>query len=365
MEALHIDWDGTTQLAFGYPHFKEASHCEDGAAQRIGSHLNIVIVAGEEIVVYDNLDYIYQGPDLTIELLQRTLKRYEKVVIFHHHLRSHSLFLFSLQLNGFLPDILYLQADNCYRENKNHALLCYLGNLLERGVFKEIHISYFCVGHTHFGPDQVASRISCGCRLHTIENRLENADVIANCYTPRLLIRHLDTVANSQDVYFPVKTGKPGKKQSRSYAKCNRSVIKRLNLISTVRHFRLKMGVDVARDSNDDAPETRVVYQTKQKADAEWSLEVPLFWNNPSGIADRQYGNSIQKSPKEMAPIVAQSTKGLEKCKARLLGKESYKRCLRDIEMLANPPSIPFHWDDGGIFDKEKHQTSSSDSDEV
>ena len=76
---MHIDWDGTTQLAFGYPHFKEATHGEDKAKQRIANHLNIVIVAGWRILVYDNLDYIYQGPDLTVELLQRTLKRYEKV----------------------------------------------------------------------------------------------------------------------------------------------------------------------------------------------------------------------------------------------------------------------------------------------
>lgn len=76
---LHIDWDGTTQLAFGYPHLREATHDEDKAKQRIANHLNIVVVAGWRILVYDNLDFIYQGPDLTIELLQRTLKRYEEV----------------------------------------------------------------------------------------------------------------------------------------------------------------------------------------------------------------------------------------------------------------------------------------------
>jgi hypothetical protein len=78
---MHIDWDGTTQLAFGYPHFKESTHGEDKAKQRIANHLNIVIVAGWKILVYDNLDYIYQGPDLTVELLQRTLKKYEEVYL--------------------------------------------------------------------------------------------------------------------------------------------------------------------------------------------------------------------------------------------------------------------------------------------
>ena len=75
---MHIDWDGTTQLAFGYPHFKEATHGEDKAKQRIANHLNIVIVAGWRILVYDNLDFIFQGPDLTVELLQRTFEALRK-----------------------------------------------------------------------------------------------------------------------------------------------------------------------------------------------------------------------------------------------------------------------------------------------
>jgi len=88
---LHIDWDGTTQLGFGYPHFKEATHAEDRAKQRINNHLNIVIVAGWRILVFDNLDLIYQGPDLTVEILQRTLKRYETVVYYSFY------FFFSLR----------------------------------------------------------------------------------------------------------------------------------------------------------------------------------------------------------------------------------------------------------------------------
>ena len=48
---------------------------EDKAKQRIANHLNIVMVAGWRILVYDNLECIY----LTVELLQRQLKRSEKV----------------------------------------------------------------------------------------------------------------------------------------------------------------------------------------------------------------------------------------------------------------------------------------------
>ena len=76
---LHIDWDGTSQLGNGFPHFKESTHDEDKAKQRIANHLNIVVVAGFRILVFDNLEFLYQGPDMTIELLQRTLKRVEKV----------------------------------------------------------------------------------------------------------------------------------------------------------------------------------------------------------------------------------------------------------------------------------------------
>ena len=112
-------------------------------------------------------------------------------------------------------------------------------------MFKEIHLSYFHVGHTHFGPDQVASRISCCARCADIHTRAENARILTHSYNPNLDFEHLDHVVNCQDLFFgPKVANEETGKSYRSYARCHGSVIKKLNLISTIRHVKFSMGVD-------------------------------------------------------------------------------------------------------------------------
>jgi hypothetical protein len=60
-----------------------------------------------------------------------------------------------------LPPVLMLQMDNCGRENKNHAVLGFLGMLVEENLFKEVYLNFLPVGHTHAKVDQRFSRVSC------------------------------------------------------------------------------------------------------------------------------------------------------------------------------------------------------------
>ena len=46
-------------------------------------------------------------------------------------------------------DLLYLQADNCARENKNRWMLCFLALLVLKGYFKEIQLHFLMAGHSH------------------------------------------------------------------------------------------------------------------------------------------------------------------------------------------------------------------------
>lgn len=259
-----------------------------------------------------------------------------------------------LQENSFLPDVLYLQADNCWRENKNHCLLCYLGWLVERGVFKTIELSYFYIGHTHFGPDQVASRVSVCARCTDILDRLENARILRNAYTPELDFEHLDDVVNCQDTWFPHKSAKG----QRSYAKCQGSAIRKIHHISSVRHFQITMGVDVRPEAG--GPTHRVVYRVKPNAPSAWSAPADLFWHSPSGLGDREFGSSLVKTPEQTLKAVQEAERGLEAARPRL-PQESYERCLYDIERLRNPVSIPFHWEDGGKFKKEQQKEPLSE----
>jgi hypothetical protein len=47
---------------------------------------------------------------------------------------------------GRLPPVLFLQADNCWRENKNWIMFAYLSWLVETGVFQKVHVGFLIVG---------------------------------------------------------------------------------------------------------------------------------------------------------------------------------------------------------------------------
>lgn len=74
--------------------------------------------------------------NLTIHLLMKTLVRV-------------------LETTGRLPPILYLQMDNCWRENKNQYLMTFLSLLLKLKVFVKIKLNFDLVGHTHEDIDQM------------------------------------------------------------------------------------------------------------------------------------------------------------------------------------------------------------------
>ena len=83
-------------------------------------------------MVFVATEDILGDPNLTIECLNRVFKREEQ------------------QRPNGLPETLYLELDNCFRENKNTFTFAFLVWIIERGVFKEIFVSFLPVGHTHF-----------------------------------------------------------------------------------------------------------------------------------------------------------------------------------------------------------------------
>lgn len=65
-----------------------------------------------------------------------------------------------LSMQGQLPPVLYLQADNSAKDNKNFILLGFLGSLVQRKIFQKVKLSFLMVGHTHEDVDQLFSRVS-------------------------------------------------------------------------------------------------------------------------------------------------------------------------------------------------------------
>jgi hypothetical protein len=76
------------------------------------------------------------------------------------------------------PPVLFLQLDNCGRENKNHAVIGLLACLVKEKIFKQVYLNFLPVGHTHAKVDQRFSRISMLLKPKDIATMDEMKEVV-------------------------------------------------------------------------------------------------------------------------------------------------------------------------------------------
>ena len=160
---ISIAIDGTDKFPNGFPHFFEVTKETDGV--RLKVHIIVVMVHGSRPRVYLGWESLKSDPNLVCECLFRTLRAEEF-------------------LRGKLPDTLYLQVDNCWRENKNTYTEKFLEWISERKVFSQIFASFLPKGHTHFDCDQFASRITEATKFINITSMDQLTKLIEDCYSP-------------------------------------------------------------------------------------------------------------------------------------------------------------------------------------
>ena len=54
-----------------------------------------------------------------------------------------NVLLLVLERRAHIPDILYLQMDNCFRENKNQYIISFLAVLIMQGLFTKVSLNLF------------------------------------------------------------------------------------------------------------------------------------------------------------------------------------------------------------------------------
>ena len=155
-EYFSVIIDGADQSAYSMPHFVLLDKDTAGNGKRIRNHLFGAIVHGRALYGFSYLDNCKHGTNLTIEALHR--------VIVKEWIRGG---------RQRLPRVLYLQLDNCSKQNKSQYLIAYLGLLVAWGVFDEVILSFLPVGHTHEDIDQLFSRIAIFLRKNDARARQE------------------------------------------------------------------------------------------------------------------------------------------------------------------------------------------------
>jgi hypothetical protein len=318
--ALSIAIDGTDQLPKGLPQFSRDTSSDAPYTDRIAIKFTIARVHGLGTTCYDHGENIACDPNLTIEIVQRSLKLAEG------HL-------------GRLPPELYLQMDNCFRENKNSALFNWLGTLCERGLFpKGVFISFLPKGHTHNEVDQVASRLSVAVRRKNIATRPELYSILKHCFQGVEVVR-LTQVADMKSYLNP--NGNPNWTQT---------PFTRVVNINGFRYFKIQL-------AKLNGGTTRLELRTRDSCQQQhWSIAGDMRRKSaePSGKDLRDLtcyqGTAIKPIP---VTHMVRITKCLEQCRPRLSPHQWESIDLERKGLFEQPQLSELHWDDGGIFEQE------------
>lgn len=141
-------------------------------------------------------------------------------------------------LDGDIPPTLYLQLDNCWRENKNKYVLGLCTLLVEYGIFQKVRISFLPKGHTHEDPDQM---FSCFHKIYLVNalwsiNSLHELGEAA--YKPKPKFIHLDEMAAWSSLLRPHLRNIEGISKPRSFR------LKRDEEGNVRCHYRMQMQVE-------------------------------------------------------------------------------------------------------------------------
>jgi hypothetical protein len=113
----------------------------DNEGEALQTKLIGALVDGIGFQSYMTLPTVYHGSNVTWTVLLHVLHEIKKS-------------------GRTLPPVLFLQLDNCARDNKNQVMFAFAGLLIHCGVFEEVYINFLPVGHTHCEIDQHFSVIS-------------------------------------------------------------------------------------------------------------------------------------------------------------------------------------------------------------
>lgn len=315
--------DGADQSAFGLPHFTVQTKSVRGKALKVKLIGILEHSAEKRLHLYTMTEEYETGANHIVESVHRFINERASGTI--------------------LPPILYIQLDNCTRENKNRYFLSYLECLVSWKVFSEVHASFLPVGHTHSDIDQCFSctsrrlRSSDAITLHELHTELRAS------YTPSPTVSHIKKVANFSGLC----------KQEKN--------LTNMRNFSHFQYFKFNR-LPKSKQSSEGFFET--ICYVKTVCDGDWvplgqhlGKEIHTFLKNPPDLG---------KTP----PTSVTCPEGLDEVEARLRSEEGRINCEEKMAQLRDLASNvfrsrleSFHWDIQGCVEGNGFQTKEAEND--
>ena len=143
---LSVVIDGADQSAYSIPHFITKLKTSKGEGLKVHLIGALQHLPLNRLRLFTMTDDHETGSNHIVECLHR--------------------FINDVGRGGCLPRTLFVQLDNCVRENKNHYLLAYIDALVRWSVFDCIEVGFLPIGHTHCDVDQEFSSTSDRLKYH-------------------------------------------------------------------------------------------------------------------------------------------------------------------------------------------------------
>jgi hypothetical protein len=127
---LHVIMDGMDSAKTWSPHVITHAVASKGLSDKgdnLKTKLTGVLAEGRWFQGFVTYPHYKEGANVMVTILHDALLRH-------------------VEWYGCLPQVLFLQMDNCGRDNKNHTMLAYLGYLVQKEVFTEIYLDFLPVG---------------------------------------------------------------------------------------------------------------------------------------------------------------------------------------------------------------------------
>lgn len=179
-QCVSVIIDGADQSAFGLPHFSTTTKDVTGHALKVRLIGLLEHSTPNRLHLYTLTEEHETGSNHIVESLHR--------------------FINDRNVRSPLPPLLYVQLDNCTRENKNRYFLGFVDCLVSWGVFESVEVGFLPVGHTHEDIDQAFS-----CTSSTLRNvdAITLNDLHARVklvYNDQTCVSHMKYVANWKEL---------------------------------------------------------------------------------------------------------------------------------------------------------------------
>lgn len=168
--------DGADQSAYGLPKLAVTTKGEKGHALKVRLIGILTHSVPNKLHLYTLTEEYETGANHIIECIHRLLN--------------------AMGNSGTLPRRLFIQMDNCSRENKNRFVFAYLESLVEVGLFNEVLVGFLPVGHTHEDIDQSFSTTSTRLRTAQAITLSDLHAELRQCYNNRTSVEHIDSMVN-------------------------------------------------------------------------------------------------------------------------------------------------------------------------